>query len=280
MWTGPYIGANVGGTWGNTSLRASAAPGPAASPIPPGDIAEIAGTPFTTNSHTTGFAIGGEAGYNYQTGPFVLGIETDGGFFDVRQSRNHLFTSTAPVVNPPGTPFQFTISQSVKTDWMWTLRPRIGYAWGPWLGYITGGLGVTDARVSIGYSDNRNPPNLASFTHSSLRTGGVIGLGGAWMFAPGWSGKLEWLYSDFGHVSGTTTTSNGFAVITSSGNVRANVLRVGVDYHFGGPPPPPPPPPPAPPPPPPPPPPPEEAAPPPPPPPAPPPPPPAPTPRG
>src|SRR6185503_9211191 len=60
LWTGPYVGGNIGGTWGNTSLRATAAPGPAPSPIPPGDIAAIAGTPFTTNSHTAGFAIGGE----------------------------------------------------------------------------------------------------------------------------------------------------------------------------------------------------------------------------
>ena len=56
--------------------------------------------------------------------------------------------------------------------------------------YITGGIGVTDARISIGYSDTRDPPNLASFTHSSTRTGGVTGLGGL-MFAPGWSGKLR-----------------------------------------------------------------------------------------
>jgi outer membrane immunogenic protein len=236
LWTGPYVGANIGGTWGNTSLRASAAPGPALGGvvIPPGDIAEIVGTPVTTNSSTGGFAIGGEAGYNYQVGHFVLGIETDGGAFDVRQSRNHQFTSTVAVnpLSPTPTFPTFTIGQSVKTDWQWTLRPRIGYAWGPWLGYITGGLGVTDARVSIAYSDDRTPPNVASFTHSSTRTGGVIGVGGAWMFAPGWSGKLEWLYSDYGSVTGSVVTSNGFAVITSTGNVRANVLRTGVDYKF------------------------------------------------
>jgi outer membrane immunogenic protein len=161
----------------------------------------------------------------------VLGVETDGGAFDIRQSRNHTFTSTV-AVNPPGTFPQFTIGQSVKTDWMWTLRPRIGYAWGPWLGYLTGGLAVTDARISASFSDTRTPAHVASFTHSSTRTGGILGVGGAWMFAPGWSGKLEWLYSDFGRVSGTIPVANGFATFTSSGAVRANVLRTGVDYKF------------------------------------------------
>ena len=228
LWTGPYVGMNIGGTWGDTSLRATLAPSNGAVVIPPGDVAQVLGTPVTTNSSTAGFAIGGEAGYNYQVGHFVLGVETDGGAFDIRQSRNHTFQSTL-LINPP---VHFTIGQSVKTDWMWTLRPRIGYAWGPWLAYFTGGLGVTDARISAAYSDTNTPPNVASFTHSNTRTGGVVGLGGAWMFAPGWSGKLEWLYSDFGNVSGSIPVGNGFAIFTSSGNVRANVVRTGVDYKF------------------------------------------------
>jgi outer membrane immunogenic protein len=232
LWTGPYVGLNLGGTWGASSPRATVSPGGGPIVIPPGDIAEIVGTPLTTNSHTAGFTIGGEAGYNYQVGHFVLGIETDGGFFDIRQSRNHQFKSTAPVVNPPGTPFNFTISQAVKTDWQWTLRPKIGYAWGPWLGYITGGLGVTDARLSAGYSDNRTPPNLASRTFSSTKAGGVVGLGGAWMFAPGWSGKVEYLYSDYGRISETFPIGNGFANFTSSANIRANTVRTGIDYKF------------------------------------------------
>jgi outer membrane immunogenic protein len=231
IWTGPYVGANIGGTWGNTSLRASVAPAGGASVIPPADVGQILGTPLTTNSSTAGFAIGGELGYNWQMDHLLVGVETDAGAFDVRQSRSHTFTSTV-AVNPPGTFPQFTLSQSVKTDWMWTLRPRIGYAWGPWLAYLTGGLAVTDARISAAFSDTRTPPHVASFTHSSTRAGGIVGLGGAWMFAPGWSGKLEWLYSDFGKVSGTTLVGNGFATFTSSGEVRANVLRTGVDYKF------------------------------------------------
>jgi len=228
IWTGPYVGANIGATWGNTSLRATAAPAGGGFVIPPGDVIAVHGFPVTNNSSTVGLALGGELGYNWQMDHLLLGVETDGGVFDIRQSRNHTFQSTQ-LINPP---VFFTISQSVKTDWMWTLRPRIGYAWGPWLAYFTGGLAVTDARISAAFSDTRVPQNVASFTHSSMRTGGTVGLGGAWMFAPGWSGKLEWLYSDFGNVSGSTLVGNGFAVFTSSGNVRANVVRTGVDYKF------------------------------------------------
>jgi outer membrane immunogenic protein len=228
MWTGPYIGANIGGNWGNSSPRLSAAPGNGGVVIPPGDVNEILGTPVITNSSSAGFAIGGELGYNYQVGHFVLGIETDGGSWDIRQTRNHTFQSTQ-LINPP---VFFTLSQSVKTDWQWTLRPRIGYAWGPWLGYITGGLGVTEATVTTGYSDTRSPPNVAARTFSSTRTGGVVGVGGAWMFAPGWSAKLEYLYSSYGRASESLPVGNGFAVITSSSSVNGNVMRTGIDYKF------------------------------------------------
>ncbi|HEX3407809.1 MAG TPA: hypothetical protein VHS81_11270, partial [Caulobacteraceae bacterium] len=83
LWTGPYIGLNLGGTWGASSPRATLTPGNGPVTIPPGDIAEVLGTPITTNSSTAGFTIGGEAGYNYQVGHFVIGIETDGGYFDI-----------------------------------------------------------------------------------------------------------------------------------------------------------------------------------------------------
>jgi outer membrane immunogenic protein len=228
IWTGPYIGANIGGSWGNSSPRLSVGPGNGGVVIPPGDVNEVLGTPVITNSSSAGVAVGGELGYNYQMGHFVLGIETDGGSWDLRQTRNHTFQSTQ-LINPP---VFFTLSQSVKTDWQWTLRPRFGYAWGPWLAYITGGLGVTDARVSAAYSDNRIPANVASFTFSSTRTGGVIGVGGDWMFAPGWSGKLEWLYSDYGRASETIPVGNGFANLTSSAAIRTNTVRTGIDYKF------------------------------------------------
>jgi outer membrane immunogenic protein len=226
VWTGPYVGANIGGAWGNTSLRASAVPGPGAVALPPGDAAQIGAV--TNNSSPAGFAIGGELGYNQQFGHWVLGIETDGGFLDISQTRTHTFQSTQ-AVNPP---VFFTLGQKVRTNWQWTLRPRVGYAWGPWLAYLTGGLGVTESEISAAYSDTRAPPNFGSFAFSTTRTGGVVGVGGGYMFAPGWSGKLEWLYSDYGHVAGSAPIGNNFGVFTSSANIRYNTLRAGVDYKF------------------------------------------------
>ena len=64
---------------------------------------------------------------------WLVGLETDFGFLNLKQDRNQAFVSTAP-----GNP-TFTVNQQVKTDWMWTVRPRVGYVNNNWMVYATGG---------------------------------------------------------------------------------------------------------------------------------------------
>ena len=71
-----------------------------------------------------GMTLGGQAGFNWQVDNFVAGLETDFQSFHQRAS------STATAIYPTGgaAGFPFTISQSFSTDWLWTLRPRLGFA--------------------------------------------------------------------------------------------------------------------------------------------------------
>src|SRR5215469_16915705 len=70
-WTGFYIGLNAGGIFTTGSRSASLfAPATFAFPV-------TASFPGGLGSGQTGFLGGGQAGYNWQTGAFVLGVETD-----------------------------------------------------------------------------------------------------------------------------------------------------------------------------------------------------------
>jgi outer membrane immunogenic protein len=82
-WTGPYVGATLGGGWAdsnvteyvdatfcNPAVRGCTA-GPAAS------AALAAAVPGTFSAGHSGAIGGGEFGYNWQTGLFVLGFEAD-----------------------------------------------------------------------------------------------------------------------------------------------------------------------------------------------------------
>src|ERR1039457_79962 len=67
-WTGFYAGINAGYAWGQSSWS---------DPTVGAD---------SGNFNTSGGVVGGQLGYNWQMGPVVLGIETDGDWIGVKGS--------------------------------------------------------------------------------------------------------------------------------------------------------------------------------------------------
>jgi outer membrane immunogenic protein len=225
-WTGFYVGANVGAAWPSDSFSNVATAGGGAVVIPPADINAISGP--TIHHSSSGFTGGIEGGYNYQSGHLLVGVETDFDAMDTRESVTKNFQS-ALLIFPP---IQAQINERLKTDWMWTVRPRIGYVEGPWLVYVTGGFAVTNPNLTIKYSDTGPAGDTAIGASSNSRYGGVFGGGAAWKFMPNWSLKGEFLYSDFGNLDTTAASSDGFLRLSTKGSVHTNVFRVGADYQF------------------------------------------------
>ena len=74
---------------------------------------------------------------------------------------------------------------------MATARGRVGYAAGPWLAYATGGLAFAGERFL-------NSPAIGSDEKVlNTRLGWAAGGGLEYAFAPHWSARLEYLYSQF-----------------------------------------------------------------------------------
>ncbi len=76
--------------------------------------------------------------------------------------------------------------------------------------------------------------------HHNHQCGWTVGAGIEGAIGGNWIAKLEYLYIDLGRVSGsflTTSAALGGGVITSNfrSRITDNVLRVGVNYRFGGP---------------------------------------------
>jgi len=85
-----------------------------------------------------------------------------------------------------------TMAESFKyeIDWTGHARARIGYDFGGTLVYIAGGLAVAEAHVEEVEILVSRGGNYA---------GGSIGGGVERMFTPQISGRIEYLYDDFGH---------------------------------------------------------------------------------
>jgi len=119
MWSGAYVGFNVGYAWGSSHATTSVAdPG---TYFLPASVAQIAAAGAGT-VNSKGFTGGVQAGYNWQFGRVVFGIEADANALSLKGSR------TASATYLIAAPAAFTITQEVKTDWLATIRPRLGYA--------------------------------------------------------------------------------------------------------------------------------------------------------
>jgi outer membrane immunogenic protein len=222
-WTGFYLGGIVGGAWANTKAEATLTTGNGTVIIPPADAAAFG--KVTANDQTEGGFTGGvEGGYDYQMGNWLFGVEGDWTSLDLKTTSHKTLES---LVNP-GT--SYVLNQKIKTDWMVTLRPRVGYTMGPWLVFATAGLGFSELKYSANFFDNVSSADTLTADTKSTKTGWAAGLGGAYAFAPNLSLKGEWLYTDFGHVG--TAETNSFVSITPSDSVKAHMFRVGLDYRF------------------------------------------------
>ena len=226
-WSGFYVGGTLGANWSDSDLHASVEPGGGLVVLPPADVALINAT-GGHGSNRTGFTGGIEGGYNYQMGSWLLGLETD----FVAQENNERVTDTFQSALPSTPPVIYSLNQRAKTQWMWSLRPRLGYVAGPWLFYGTGGIATSDIKVKLEFSDNRSPPNFISSDKSKTKTGWIAGAGAGYALSPNLSVKGEWLYADFGSIRTTFTSASGFVSLTSKAKVRTNIARIGVDYRF------------------------------------------------
>lgn len=232
-WCGFYVGGNAGYAWGRdsqTSVFTAPAPGD------PADVAAIsaAGSP---RLKANGFTGGLQAGYNWQSGAVLFGVEADFNAFNLRgnTSSTQPFPSTLPggAVGPP-TAF-FTAASSASSDWLFTARNRIGWASDNLLIYGTGGLAI--ANVKINQTINILLGSTENVSANATQVGWTAGIGAEYMVSRDWSVKGEWLYVDLGKLSATGTLTPAFAGITynTTAHLTANIARLGVNYHFNGP---------------------------------------------
>lgn len=230
-WTGFYVGGYAGSAMGRSSANTSTVF------TPTGYFASSSVTAVNSAGgqriKPSGFTGGGTAGYNYQTGNFLFGVEADFG----SQNLNKFVSTTTTY--PCCAPNTFTITQGVKTKWVLTARPRAGYVFGKALIYATGGLAMTDITYTSIFTDNFASAFEANLVKEA-RAGWTGGGGIEFKLAKRWSAKGEYLFSDYGRMTNTATGLTAFTpsqsfpgnVFTHSTDLRTHSVRFGVNYHF------------------------------------------------
>lgn len=228
-WTGFYVGVNVGGGWGNASTNINPLPTPAT-------FVNLA--PTTLNPNPSGMLGGVQTGLNLQHGRFVFGGE-----FDFSWSGMDGTAVLSPIVQNNGTPFPGTpfpagnfVLTHQDTDWVSTVRPRLGVTLVPrLLVYGTGGLAFGHLNY-VATTDFR-PAGTESYPAAVLnkiKTGWVAGGGAEFAFWRRLTAKGEYLYYDLG-----TQPIIAFPVpplppfqIAYQWQTTARIARFGLNFKF------------------------------------------------
>ena len=205
-WTGFYVGVNAGYGWqdndrGSVFVPAGTIPGAVGS-----------GTIIYGDDNGDGFVGGGQIGYNYQIGSFVLGVEADLQFADLGGSDNDVLVPAnfvAAGFRPAGA--------VGGIDWFGTVRARAGVAFGQALIYATGGF-------AYGGSDDDND-EFGLVDDDDVRTGWVLGAGVEYAFTNNLTAGIEGLWVNLDH------DNNGafIGTVPAAGGGREQVFLPGRD---------------------------------------------------
>ncbi len=164
-WVGPYLGVNIGYDWGS----------------------------ITNNPTRPSGVMGGvQGGYNWQSGPWVFGVEAD---------------VQANGADDTFAPWKFS------NPWFGTARGRIGYTFNNILVYGTGGL-------AFGEISGQN----LLLTEDRTSLGWTVGAGAEFALTRNWSAKAEYLYVDL--------SDKNFSITGLPNGYQFGVVRLGVKYHF------------------------------------------------
>lgn len=182
-WSGFYIGGNLGAAFDPNDLSIK-------------DLSEEQDLTLKF-SNDTEFIGGVQAGYNWQLGSWVTGVEGD---FDFAENINYLAS----------------------------VRGRLGWALGSWLLYGTGGVAFIETDNDFVLVSADDGP--FSFSNGNTDTGFVVGGGVDYKIAPQLSLGLEGLYYDFGSDSSRLVAGDEPFVLKEDQNFAT--VRARLNYHF------------------------------------------------
>ena len=252
-WSGAYIGLSAGYSWSSTSTSNGVGCGttgvgvdyicsslnPTSLPNAGAIVNSLAGP--TSSDAFTG---GAHAGVNWQSGALVIGGEVDFSSFDVStgQSGRGIY----PGSGGGGAGLfgnNFVASTSISSDWLITLRGRLGYAVSnSLLVYATGGLAMSRVSVSNRFADDHTDGfsvgGIGGGEHSHLKPGWTAGAGLEWAFAQRWTVRGEYMYVDLGSTKVNSNIINPLAhagessPFNSSVDLTSHIARIGISYRL------------------------------------------------
>jgi outer membrane immunogenic protein len=225
-WSGFYIGAHAGGAWANTNWTTN----------------DHAGGQLETNDQDlSGWVAGGQLGYRWQFGNFVVGVEGTAAAsrIDSRDPACGVGTGPLPCTTPvvtvaPG----FRQDRFTNITSIYSATGQLGFAaWDRALLYVKGGWAWANMRLE---NDNTNlgasicPVSVSCAKTSRHADGATVGAGLEYAFTPNVSFGVEY---DFFRLRADDVSVTSSGVARTFRDIDADVHQVvgRLNFRFGGP---------------------------------------------
>jgi opacity protein-like surface antigen len=222
-WTGFYIGGHAGYGWKENDFAE------VISVVPPVTLGGIS---------SKGSVYGFQAGYNWQYGWWVGGLEID-------LSSSSISGDSTPVTRTFGGGVSITDIESDDVRYLGSVRARLGFAlfqgccWNALI-YGTGGLAWERVRrIDSTLLIVPGTTQAAVSTTPRDHFGYVVGVGGELQLGnSNWIARVEYLHYDFDQVEQTTTVTTfpatpGGTFADTPGKQTIDVVRFALSYKFG-----------------------------------------------
>lgn len=191
-WNGAYVGGHIGGAWGDADFN-------------------FVSLGTASTSSVDGVFGGGQIGFNFQCGNWVLGAEAD---------------MSASGIDGSGACPNPLFNCNVDVNWLATVRGRVGYAMNNIMIYGTGGFSAADVEYNATVAATGLPFGT---TDSDTATGWNVGGGVEWGFAERWSVKTEYLYYSFGD---TDLSAAAFGSAPTNVDLDLHTVKAGLNFRF------------------------------------------------
>ena len=201
---------------------------------------DLAGSNF--DYEAKGFLGGGQIGVNQQIANWVIGIEADASWANIKGSQT-VFTGGASLAR--------TVAATTTLDRLVTVAGRLGFAQDRWLVYVKAGAGWAHENHSLGITASITASGpfggviltgSTAATGSENRLGPMLGFGAEYALWGNWSFKSEYNYLQLwpgtARLSGTQTLLVGISPpgpFTADASIRQafHLAKLGVNYRFG-----------------------------------------------
>jgi outer membrane immunogenic protein len=218
-WTGFYVGGFFGGAWGDRKASVS-------DPCAVGTLCTTVGTYNAVTPAlmdlSASYTGGANAGYNWQTGAWVYGLEAEVGYLNARGALNPFGASDTTAFTNAGL-------------WYGVFTARVGYAVDRTLFYVKGGAAVT--RFTNGVVDTFETTINSTTSHDAW--GWAAGAGVEYALNNNWSIKGEYLYLGVRKTyvdSAVVNLDPGSQIFNvTSRDPGIHTAKIGINYKWGGP---------------------------------------------